>query len=265
MEAEDYLKKNRESWNKRTDYHINSPFYDVEGFIAGKTSLNDIELKLLGEVKGKSILHLQCHFGQDSLSLVRMGAEVTGVDLSDNAIKQAHLLAERTGLKADFVCCDLYSLPQHLKGHFDIVFTSYGTIGWLPDLDKWAKIVSGYLKPGGKFVFVEFHPFIWMFDDKIDKIAYNYFNVSPIIESESGTYADRNAPINGETVGWNHPTSEVLSSVLTNGLRLEAFEEYDYSPYNCFHNMIEFEPGKFRIKHLENKIPLVFSLHATRV
>jgi len=259
-----YLEKNKDSWNRRTDYHIDSAFYDVKGFLAGNTSLKSVELNLLGDIHNKSILHLQCHFGQDTLSLARMGAEVTGVDLSDNAIKNAHLLAEKANLKAEFICCDLYTLPEHLDKHFDLVFTSYGTIGWLPDLDKWAKIVSRYLKPGGKFVFVDFHPFVWMYDADFEKIVYNYFNVAPIIETESGTYADRNAPINKEFVGWNHPTSEVLNSMLKNGLTLVSYDEFNYSPYNCFSNMEEFESGKFRIKHLGDKIPMLFALVATR-
>lgn len=223
-----------------------------------------MELNLLGDVNGKSILHLQCHFGQDTLSLARMGADATGVDLSDNAIYNATLLAEKAKLKADFICCDVYSLPQHLEKQFDIVFTSYGTIGWLPDLDKWAKIVSHYLKPGGKFIFAEFHPVVWMFDDDFTKVGYNYFNAGPIIETESGTYADRDAPIHKEYVGWNHPTGEVLTSLLQNGLRLLSYEEFDYSHYNCFKHTEEFEPGKFRIKHLENKIPMMFALVAIK-
>ncbi|MDI1354630.1 MAG: class I SAM-dependent methyltransferase [bacterium] len=265
MEEQDYLKKNRASWNKRTNVHISSDFYDVASFIAGRNSLHAIELKLLGNVGGKSILHLQCHFGQDTLSLARMGALVTGVDLSDNAIQHAEVLAIKTGLKGDFICCDVYSLPQFLHRQFDIVFTSYGTIGWLPDIDKWAKIVSQFLKPEGKFVFADFHPVLWMFDTKMEHIVHNYFNAGPILENENGTYTDRHAAISGETVGWNHPTSEVLTGLLSNGLRLDVFEEFDYSPYNCFENMVEFEPGKFRFKHLENKLPLMFSLMATKI
>lgn len=259
-----YLEKNKESWNKRTDFHIGSEFYDVKGFLAGATSLKSIELALLGDITGKSILHLQCHFGQDTLSLARMGANATGIDLSDNAIKNAHLLAEKAKLKADFICCDLYSLPQHLDKQFDLVFTSYGTIGWLPDLDKWAKIVAKYLKPGGKFIFVEFHPVVWMFDNDFEKVGYDYFNTRPIIETETGTYADRSAPINKEFVSWNHPTGEVLNSLIRNGLILQSFDEYNYSPYNCFSHTEEFEPGKFRIKHIGNKMPMVFSLVAVK-
>lgn len=259
-----YIEINRHSWNNRTDAHLKSDFYDVENFIKGKTSLNSIELELLGDVTGKSILHLQCHFGQDTISLNRLGATVTGVDLSDKAIESANQLAKATNSKANFICCDIYDLPDHLDQQFDIVYTSYGTIGWLPDLNKWAKIISQFLKPNGQFIFVEFHPVIWMFDDNFEKIGYNYFNSGAIIESESGTYADKNATISQEYVMWNHGLSEVLNSLINNRLEINSLKEYDYSPYNCFTKTIEFEPKKYRIEHLENKIPIVYSLVATK-
>ena len=259
-----YIEINRESWNNRTDAHLESEFYDLEGFKNGNTSLNDIELDLLGDIKGKSILHLQCHFGQDSISLSRLGAEVTGVDLSDKAIQSAKKLAKETNTDTTFICSDIYDLPNHLEKEFDIVFTSYGTIGWLPDLDKWAKVVSIFLKPNGKFVFVEFHPVVWMFDDNFENIAYRYFNSGAIVEIESGTYADKNADITQDYVMWNHGFSEVLNSLITNGLEINSLDEYDYSPYNCFNKTIEIAPKKFRIEHLGDKIPMVYSVLATK-
>lgn len=260
----DYISVNKQTWNNKTDVHIASEFYDVQSFIEGKSTLNDIELNLLGDIKGKKILHLQCHFGQDTMSFSRMGAKATGVDLSDKAIDRAKEFTEKLNLDTQFICCDIYDAPKYLDEKFDIVFTSYGTIGWLPDLDKWAKVVSHFLKPNGKFVFVEFHPVLWMLDDYFKEVYYNYFNVEPIIEDESGTYADRYAEIEAKTITWNHPTSEVLNALITNGLELNSFDEYDYSPYNCFNETEEFEKGKFRIKHLENKIPMVFALVATK-
>jgi SAM-dependent methyltransferase len=258
-----YIEINRQSWNNKTETHLKSEFYDLENFINGKTSLNSIELDLLGELKGKKILHLQCHFGQDTISLGRLGADVTGVDLSDKAIESAKKIAKDTKSNAKFICCDIYDLPNHLAEQFDIVFTSYGTIGWLPDIDKWANIVSQYLKPNGKFVFVEFHPVVWMFDDNFEKIGYNYFNSGAIVESEIGTYADKTADIQQEYVMWNHGLSEVMNSLIKNGLEINCLNEYDYSPYNCFNKTIEFEPKKYRIAHLENKIPMVYSIVAT--
>lgn len=259
-----YIEINKSSWNKKTEFHLNSEFYDMKGFLNGKTSLNEIELKLLGDINGKRILHLQCHFGQDTISLARLGAMVTGIDLSDKAIETAKEISNKTTADATFICCNIYDLPEHLNEQFDIVYTSYGTIGWLPDLDKWAQIISKFLKPTGKFIFVEFHPVVWMFDDNFEKIGYNYFNSGAIIETENGTYADKNAPITQDYVMWNHGISEVLNNLIKNGLTLNSFDEYDYSPYNCFNKTIEFEQKKFRIKHLDKKIPMVYSLVATK-
>lgn len=259
-----YININRESWNKQTDIHLRSEFYDLDGFLKGNTSLNDIELGLLGDIQGKTVLHLQCHFGQDTISLSRLGAHVTGVDLSDKAIGRAKEIARETQSDTTFICCDIYDLPAHLDKKFDIVFTSYGTIGWLPDLDKWAKIVSRFLKPNGQFVFVEFHPVVWMFDNDFEKIGYRYFNSGAIIEKETGTYADRSAAITQEYVSWNHGLSEVINSLIRNGLEINVFDEFDYSPYNCFNKTLEIAPKKFRIAHLDNKIPMVYSIVATK-
>lgn len=259
-----YIDINRQAWNSKTDAHIKSDFYDVEGFLKGKTSLNEIELNLLGNIQGKSILHLQCHFGQDSISLNRLGAEVTGVDLSDVAIDQANKLAKDANARVRFVCSDVYALPDYLDEQFDIVYTSYGVIGWLPDLDKWAQVISKFLKPNGQLVFVEFHPFVWMFDKDFKEIAYRYFNSGAIIESESGTYADKTADMAPTTIAWNHSLGEVINSLINNGLSITSFDEYDYSPYNCFDNTIEYAPKKYRIAHLGDKIPMVYAITALK-
>jgi ubiquinone/menaquinone biosynthesis C-methylase UbiE len=261
---QDYIEINRQSWNNRIDVHLNSEFYNLDGFLKGNSSLNDIELNLLGDITGKSILHLQCHFGQDSISLGRLGANVTGIDLSDKAIESAVRIALETNTNTKFICCDLYELPNYLDEQFDIVYTSYGTIGWLPDLDKWAQIVSRYLKPGGQFVFVEFHPVVWMFDDNFEGVGYRYFNSGAILETESGTYADKNADITQSYVMWNHGIAEVVNSLIRNGLELQSLDEFDYSPHNCFNKAIEVEPKKFRIKHLDDKIPMVYSIKALK-
>lgn len=262
---DDYIKKNRQSWDKRVEAHLKSAFYDNEQFLKGKSTLNDIELGFLGNLDGKSVLHLQCHFGQDTISLSRLGAQATGVDFSGKAIETARELTIKSNTNTQFVCCDIYELPAYLEATFDIVFTSYGTIGWLPDMDKWAAIVARFLKPGGKFVFVEFHPVVWMFDDDFKEVAYSYFNTEPIIETTSGTYADRDADIQNETVSWNHDLSEVISSLLKQGLQITSFKEYDYSPYNCFNNTVEVAPGRYKIEHLDGKIPMVYALSAMKV
>jgi ubiquinone/menaquinone biosynthesis C-methylase UbiE len=263
-DASDYIKLNKATWNDKVDVHMASDFYDMEGFLKGKSTLNEIELNVLGDVSGKKILHLQCHFGQDTLSLARMGAEVTGVDLSDKAIARAQELAQKLNLESTFVCCDIYDAPNFISEKFDIVFTSYGTIGWFPDLEKWAKVVSRFLKPNGQFIMADFHPVVWMFDNDFETVFYNYFNVEPIVESETGTYANKQADIETKTITWNHPISEILNSLIQSGLEINSFNEYDYSPYNCFNKTVEFEKGKFRIKHLENKIPMVYSILGTK-
>lgn len=234
----DYLEINRKSWNSRVDVHLKSDFYDVKGFLKGESSLNDIELDLLGDIKGKSILHLQCHFGQDTISLGRLGANVTGVDLSDKAIDNAKILAKKANVNATFICCDIYDLPAYLNEQFDIVFTSYGVIGWLPDMNKWAEIISNYLKPNGKFIFVEFHPIVCMFDENFKRIEYNYFNSGAIREIQDGTYTDGEKDLLLECVMWNHSLSEVINNLIQSGLTISSFDEFDFHPIIVFHKQL---------------------------
>lgn len=263
-QAIDYISINKKLWNDKTDVHVKSSFYNVDLFRKTKSSLKEIELQQLGDVKGKSILHLQCHFGMDSLSLASLGAEVTGVDLSDNSIEIANQLCRELNIEAEFICCDVYDLKNFLNKKFDIVFTSYGTILWLPDLPQWAEIISHFLKPGGEFHFVEFHPFVSMFDNDFRQIEYSYFNQGPINEETIGTYADRFAPLKNNSVAWNHSFSEIFSALLGQDLLIEQFEEFDYSPFNCFGNMKQFQPGKWRVNNLERLIPMVFALKARK-
>ncbi len=266
MKAEaDYIKINRDSWNQRTEFHVKSDFYDMEGFLNGKTSLKTIELDLLGDIKDKKILHLQCHFGQDSLSLARMGAKVTGVDLSNKAIEKAQELNEELGLDATFICCDIFELPDYLEGEFDLIYTSYGVIGWLPDLNKWGEIISHYLKPKGKFILVEFHPAVWMFDDDFTHIKYSYFKEKPIIEKEEGTYADKEANIELEYICWNHSLEEVFSGLLENNIQIQQFKEFDYSPYDCFNKTIKLEKDRYQIQGLQNKIPMTYAVVGMKI
>lgn len=257
---EDYIEVNKKLWNDKVEIHANSEFYDVDAFITGKQVLNAIELDLLGNLNGKSVLHLQCHFGQDSIELSRMGARVLGVDLSDKAIDKAKWLADQCGMNTKFVCADVYDAPNHIDEKFDFVFTSYGTVGWLPDMDRWAAVVNHFLKPDGKFVFAEFHPVVWMMDYEFSKIDYSYFNIEPIIEEEPGTYTNPEAPIKNKEISWNHPISEVVGALLKQGLNLKELHEFDYSPYPCFKNLLKLEDKKYQIKGLEGKIPMVYSL-----
>jgi ubiquinone/menaquinone biosynthesis C-methylase UbiE len=265
-----FFEANKQLWNQRTLVHRDSEFYDRAGFKTGKDVLTQIELTELGNVRGKSMLHLQCHFGMDSLNWARKGANVTGIDISDEAIKEAQQLNDELGMDAQFICCNVYDLPLHLEEKFDIVFTSYGVIGWLPDMDKWASVVSNFLKPRGTFYMAEFHPVLWMFDDDFTHIRYYYDNREIIITENQGTYTDRNAALSGKEYSWNHSISEVLNALIGAGLQLEMFNEHMYSPYPCFRNMVESEKGKWHIRGMEGKLPMIYSLkvssrHAAKI
>lgn len=264
QQENNYIDINRALWNERTVHHLKSDFYDMEGFLPGKSSLKEIELSLLGDIKGKTLLHLQCHFGQDTLSLARMGAKVTGVDLSDKAIDTANELAAQLQQDARFIRSDIYELPNLHHEQYDIVFTSYGTIGWLPDIKRWAGVVSTFLKPGGQFVFAEFHPAVWMFDNDFTHVQYSYFNSEAIVENEEGTYADKSAPIALTSVGWNHGLAEVVQALINEGLTIEVLNEYDYSPWHFTGKTVKAGEDKYYIQGMEGKLPLVYALRAVK-
>lgn len=260
----DYLEINKKLWNNKTDVHYASDFYDVESFLKGKDTLNPIENALLGDIKGKKVLHLQCHFGLDTISLSRRGAQVTGVDFSDKAIARAKQLATKAGTDTRFIQCDVFSLKELLSESFDIVFTSYGTVGWLPDMNKWADTVSHFLRPNGTFVMAEFHPVVWIFSYDFERIEYNYMDTKPIIEEIEGTYTSRDAALKDASISWNHGLATVIDALIKAGLQLQDFKEYDYSPYNCFNNTVKNSEGKYQIKGLERKIPMVYSIKAVK-
>lgn len=260
-----YIDINKNLWNKKTEHHYNSEFYDVPAFIKGKESLNPIDLELLGNIKGKTILHLQCHFGQDTISLARHGAIVTGVDFSEKAIEKAKELNETVGTNATFITSDIYKLPEILDETFDIIYTSYGVIGWLPNMKAWANIIHHFLKPKGEFIMIEFHPVVWMFSYDFKTIEYDYMGGKPIIEELQGTYTDQNANIKEASVSWNHGLSTVINAIIKTGLNITDFKEYNYSPYNCFENTVKIDERQFKIKGLEDKIPMVYSLKAKHI
>ena len=260
-----FFSANKNNWNKRAELHYKSDFYNVSDFIKLKDSLNSIEKDELGNVNGKSILHLQCHFGQDTLSLANLGADATGVDFSEASIEKAKLLSEETGIESRFICSNVYELKNNLNEKFEVVFTSYGTIGWLPDIDGWAEIVSYYLKPGGEFLIVEFHPFLWMFDDNFNEIEYSYFHTGkPFEELAEHTYTDNVEKIDMIQYSWNHSLSDVINSLIKQGMRIESVNEFNYSPYNCFPGMKEIEKGKYIFKKFDNLIPIIYSIKAVK-
>jgi SAM-dependent methyltransferase len=274
---QNYFEANKQSWNKRTAVHKDSAFYDLASFKKGRSSLNKIELEELGNVKGKTLLHLQCHFGMDTISWQREGANCVGVDLSDEAIKLAREINAELKLGAKFICTNIYDLMDNAEAMryysspvgggwegADIVFTSYGTIGWLPDLDKWAGIVAHFLKPGGIFYIADFHPVLWMMDEHFEKIKYHYFNTEVITEEISGTYSDRDAPIKSIEHGWNHPFSEIFNALVKHGLQVQQFNEFPYSPYNCFSNLEQGTDGMWRIKGMDERMPMMYSIKAVK-
>ena len=263
-DQEKYFEANKSIWNQRTSVHKDSSFYNLEGFKGGKNSLAPIEISEIGEVKGKSLLHLQCHFGIDTMSFSRIGAKCTGIDLSDEAICLAQSINRDLSLDAKFICCNVYDTPEYLQEKFEIVFTSYGVLGWLPDLKQWARIISERLKPGGFFYIAEFHPVLWMFDEEFTHVKYYYDNRELIITENEGTYTDRHAEIKGKEYSWNHSISEVLNALIEAGLKIEFFNEHYYSPYPCFRNTVESEPGKWHIRNMEGKLPMVFTLKAAK-
>jgi SAM-dependent methyltransferase len=268
-EAQRLLRSNEELWDNWTDLHLRSAFYDVAGFRAGRSSLQSIEREELGDVAGKSLLHLQCHFGLDTLSWARLGAAVTGVDFSGRAITAAGALAKELGLPARFVQSDVYGSPALLRDQFDIVFTSYGVLFWLPDLRRWADIITHFLKPGGVFYIVEFHPFANVFaTEGVPELqpAYPYFpGPAPLRFETHGSYAAPKAAYRSVEYGWDHPLGEIVTALLAAGLRLEFLHEFPHCGYQRFSFLEEGTDGRWRLPgHLAGMLPLLFSLKAMR-
>ena len=261
---EDYYKTNKEVWNARTKIHLHSSFYDLDKFKREVKSVPDLDLSLLGDIRGKSILHLQCYFGMDTLSLSKMGANIVGVDFSEEAIQTAKSLNEELGLNAQFCCCNIYDAPAVLQGQqFDIVYTSYGVVNWLPDLTQWGHVISQMLKDAGKFVIVEFHPVLWMFNEDFSQVQYAYSRKEPYVVEEA-TYTDSENGNRQKTVTWNHGLAVVLNGLLCNGLQIKSFGEYDYSPFNLFGNMTVEKNGTFKIAGKNGEIPMLFSVIAVK-
>ena len=264
MSQHEYFETNKATWNEKVKVHTQSEMYDLEAFKQGKSSLMPYELEALGDVKGKHLLHLQCHFGQDTLSWSRLGATCVGVDLSDEGIKIAQQLNEELKLDARFVCCNVLDTSAHVKDMFDIVFTSYGVIGWLPDLKPWGRMIADRLKSGGTFFMAEFHPIVWMFDylQTPPVLKYGYMQDEVIYEEYEGTYADEGSKMVSKEYGWNHGLSEVINALTAAGLHIEYLNEHDESPYNVLPDL---EPTKSGMYVTKDKLyPLLFTLKAIK-
>lgn len=261
----EYFTANQALWDAKTRVHVKSDFYDQEAFMAGKSSLQKIELNQLPNLKGLRVLHSQCHFGQDTLSMQRMGASCVGIDLSPVAIETAQTLNAELGLDATFHCTNVYDLDKVVTEKFDFVFTSYGVIGWLPDLNIWAEQMAARLKPGGLFHITEFHPMMYMYDWEKHRVSYRYFNNGePYEEVEDGTYADKNSKISMKEYFWQHSMGDVLSALMKNGLELTGFSEYDYSPYDVFEKSQPRAENEYIFQDNGINIPLVFSVNALK-
>lgn len=264
----DYYADNLRLWDERVSDHLQTEFYDVDRFVEGGTSLTQLELDALGDVNERSLLHLQCHFGLDTLSWARRGARVTGVDFAPQAIHAARELARRTSLPGRFILSDIYSLPAHLNEQFDIVYTSYGVLKWLHDIAAWGRIVASFLRPGGTFYLVEFHPFLYVFDyETATRPTHSYFVGSePVSYDEYGTYADMqvSASVVKRAHAWPHPVSRVIQALVDAGLRVELFREHSYSTLDCFPFLRRAGEQRFVHKTLPELVPILYEIRASR-
>jgi SAM-dependent methyltransferase len=265
----EYLETNRRHWDELVPLHMQTRFYDVDGFRAGASSLHDLEVAEVGDVAGKSLLHLQSHFGLDTLSWARRGARVTGVDFSSAAIETARRLADECGIEARLVESDIYTRPDVLGEQFDIVYTSYGVVFWHPDVRRWAEVVARFVKPGGFFYIAEFHPICSVFHNEDPdsglEIRYPYFEGGAIRFEEDGTYADRSAKLeNKVTYSWPFTLGSVATSLVEAGLRIEFLHEHPFTVEQFWPLMEEVEPRKWVLRRHGESIPLTFSLKATK-
>ncbi|MFX0024606.1 MAG: class I SAM-dependent methyltransferase [Candidatus Hermodarchaeota archaeon] len=268
-----YFEANKELWDEfaRIHFKLDGGFYNVKAFLNGQSTLKSYELKEMGNVNGKSLLHLQCHFGLDTLSWAREGAIVTGVDFSSEAIRLAKLLAKQVNLEANFVESNIYDLPKVLFEKYDIVYTSIGVLCWLNDLKEWGKTIANFLKKGGFFYIAENHPFSHIFDNESEdldelKIYYNYFYDSKPMEFiADGTYATDVVKFKPKKeYEWNHSMSDIINSLIEAGLRIEFLNEYPFSIGKRFSFSELGSDGFFRLKNQKAIIPLLFTLKAVK-
>nr|WP_245627998.1 class I SAM-dependent methyltransferase [Actinomadura oligospora] len=263
--SDEYLDVNRELWDERVPIHVRSDFYDVAGFRAGEDALRDFETAEVGDVSRRTLAHLQCHFGLDTLSWARRGATVTGLDFSEPAIEAARGIAAETGLDARFVVSDVYAARQALGATYDIVYTGLGALCWLPDLRRWAETVAALLNPGGFLYLSEFHPFADTLDDETGTtVTYDYFDRAPQEWNESGTYTDRDAKTSkNRSISFQHGIGDVVSAVIAAGLRLEFLHEHDHTLF-ARHANLEKNGQRYRLPEGSPRVPMMYSLRATR-
>src|SRR5262245_55205716 len=265
----DELETNQQLWNAWTALHETSDFYYLPGFKAGKSSLRPIERAELTDVAGRSLLHLQCHFGLDTLSWARKGAIVTGVDFSDRSIELAQSLSAELDIPATFVCSAIEHLPDVLSGQFEIVFSSYGVLPWLRDLRRWAEVIAHFLTPNGIFYLVDDHPLMRTLrtNESGELTVANpyFFSEEPSRIEARGSYAapgDEQTPLR-EWYIWNHSLGEILAALLGAGLQLQFLHEFPFAMRAKFPGMERGEDGVWRFSR-PPVFPLLFSLQACK-
>ncbi|HUX03964.1 MAG TPA: class I SAM-dependent methyltransferase [Acidimicrobiales bacterium] len=261
------LEANRANWNDRVAVHANSQFYDVAGWLRDAPGPASRELEALGNPAGLSLVHLQCHFGMDTLRWARVGATVTGVDFSPAAIDEATELASRAGLAehATFVCANLYDAPQALAGQrYDVVYVSLGSLCWLPEVTGWGDVVAQLTAPGGRVYVHDVHPFTASLDDEGERVHYSYFEEPdrPIVVDSDQTYTGDVGLAATRTYEWNHSLSEIVTSLTRHGLVIDALDEHDWTVFAQFPWLEERSPGRFSISEGHPRVPLSFTLLA---
>ncbi len=272
---EDYLAVNRANWDERVAAHVASPDYQVDRYLADPAFLSDVvrfDLPRLGDIAGVRGVHLQCHIGTDTISLARLGAAMTGVDFSGPALEQARSLAERTGADATFVEADTYSAASAVGDDpFDLVYTGIGALCWLPDIARWADVVSGLLRPGGRLFLREGHPMLWALDDQrgdgLLVVDYPYFQTAePMVFDEPGTYVATDAQFtHNRTHVWNHGLGEIITALLGSGLAVTALEEHDSVPWQALPGLMERTPfGEWRLADRPWRLPHTYTLQAVK-
>jgi SAM-dependent methyltransferase len=261
--ADDWLEANHDLWDERVPAHVASALYDVEAFVAGRSSLRSFELAELTEVAGRTLVHPQCHFGEDTLSWARLGARVTGLDFSGQAIAAARALAARCGLAAEFVEANVYDASEALGGRrFEIVYTGIGAINWLPDIERWARVMASLTAPGGCLYLAEFHPFAHVFGDDDLTVEYSYFHEEPFDFPAAGAYADPAATfVHNRSYEWNHGLGAVVSALVGAGFELEFLHEHDHTLFARWPFLVG-ERGSFRMPAGRPSLPLLYSLRA---
>ena len=279
MTWEQYRDTNRALWDERVPIHVDSEFYGVERFLAGQSKLRFFEADELPPLAGKRLLHLQCHFGLDTLSLARLGATVTGLDFSRPALDAAAEIARRAGIDGTrWVQSDVYAARAALGGErFDVVYTGGGALNWLGDIDGWARVVADSVEPGGTFYLWEFHPMADVFDDEREDgllvARYPYFTDPqlPLHFDEPGTYAsDTKDTTHNETFEWTHSLGSVVTALIAAGLRIEFLHEFRVSASRRFPWMVLdeslSEPGRpfYVLPEHAERVPMMYSLRAVK-